>query len=534
MSEIIDNKDHIYRLFKSISDYNKIPCIAKSSNTYFGELLYIPESSKLTFLHHEINNFLNNNLFFKFTFKDIIYHFNAKIIIYSEELAGYQINVPDKIFLSYRRILSRYDIKDNDNIVLHLPNLDSDYRIKNITTKGLAFINNKKLYNKWATIKNAEIIINSKKRLTVKLHVRYITKILKNEQILYLHGVEFNNLQWIQYYDLFNFIFSNEYPYIKHIFEIDNDETQLYIKSFYDNENLRSSFENILRLSFFPQLSCSIAYYEDKIICLTTVARIYKNTFINLHFHIDSLQINSYPVSNLYHAINEFLINNPYYKYYLIYISKNTLWNNEVFVKACNYIINKNMFKYNDVIVYLYSINNGTNTLPTPYEISKLDLLDEFIDYCNEYLSNLEIEAFSYNKDFNLSELKETYTIMGLNILRSLYKIIYNNQIIAYCVIESYPIFTYENTLDNCIIYVKSPDINFSNLMKSIINEATSIFQKAEKNKYNIILNYPENFNFNYNLNIENLGEYKILKRILGEKKAIHIYNNYIDLYFDT
>ena len=62
----------------------------------------------------------------------------------------------------YKRFLSRYDVKSDDNIILHLPGHDSNFKIKNITTKGLAFIHTKKLYKRWATIRNAEIIINNK------------------------------------------------------------------------------------------------------------------------------------------------------------------------------------------------------------------------------------------------------------------------------------------------------------------------------------------------------------------------------------
>ncbi|MEN8908367.1 MAG: hypothetical protein ABF289_20620, partial [Clostridiales bacterium] len=116
MSEIITNEEHLKKLFSVLSNHNKIPCIISGKKIYIGELNFSKENNQIFFSSKNFSFIIPNSkpIGFKFINKDIIYSFVSEIKNYDKGKKLYSLTNPNKISLSFKRMLSRYDVKEND------------------------------------------------------------------------------------------------------------------------------------------------------------------------------------------------------------------------------------------------------------------------------------------------------------------------------------------------------------------------------------------------------------------------------------
>jgi hypothetical protein len=551
MAEAIKNESFLKKLIDVLSNTNKFPCIIQEKKVLIGELKFDNKKNNIYLSPKNFSFELPNKEFnFKFIFKDTIYSFDSKIEFYNKEQNIYILKNPTKVQLTFKRMLSRYNVKDNDLISLVIQGFTDEFKIKNITTKGLAFVCSKKIFKKINIKKNAEIIINNKKRLAINIVVKYISEKNignNNNNEFYIIGVEFKKIEWIQFYDLFNFIFFNEFPNLKHMYEFEKEDIYILFKNtgYFDakiNSNsdfyFKEMYENIIRLSFFPQLSCNLVYFDKKPVCSSSVSRIYKNTFLTHQFlsqATDEKEEGSMYL--LFKGVNEFLLNNPYYKYFITYIDNDLDWNRNLYVNAAKYINKFENFKIDTLSIYSYKIDNNHTNLEVKksYILNEENDLSGFLKFCVNNLSQLECNVFSYNENFNLNELRETFNLMGLNITRKIYTVKNeSNSILAYVVLECYPTLNIFNLTDNCMIYFTNNEENLEEVFKLIISELTNEFILQNKKNYFLIMKNPEKLTNSISVNIKNVTGPFVDIRIIGDKNSTKEYCDYFELLIEN
>jgi hypothetical protein len=485
MYKFIDNNDYITVLFKKMARSRRVPSIVNNNietNLIFedrkGESIYI-DTDKFTD---------RSSINISFIFRNVNYLF-ATTIQKTEKKS--KIERPKEIKAFFRRFLERYKIENNSSIKLKIEN--ETFKIKNITTQGLAFYSVNAFEYK-TILRNVELTFNSES-IILDLEIKNI----QSKENIIIYGAKFEKLEWFNFNKIFSFIMFNKYPNINYMDNYSrNDIKNLYIQTgfFGRNENfIQSNFESVLNTIKNNKNKYSFLTYfctcnDKEILSSSSTVRIYQNTYMAQHLaYSEKSRRHPSAIKNNFAVMGEMLFNNPNFGYYLSYINKSLGWNKDTFKKITDYINNKDIYVFDEINIFRFNIDENVSYKGLDdYEILNQKDPCEFISYCESNLSKVEVGCYDYTREnFFLDTIKEIYSQNGFFCNRKLYEILHKNVKVAYAVADVYSNgINFSNLLDTCKFYFLR-DNEAKDITKACISELMLFYKKYKKNTFFII-----------------------------------------------
>jgi len=426
--------------------------------------------------------------------RETIFEFESTIL--SVQTTFLTLTVPKIFKSSFKREYSRYFPKLNEEIHIILDD-GTTCEVKNINTSGVSFYNNNIGLKIEDSIRNICIVFSGNS-VCVDTKIKYI---ISTDTDKLLYGAEFESIDWFSNYALYNYIVKKTYPKVKEITDFSKETIyQLYDESGYfdlkSRKEIEVSFNNMFdlmnKIKIYPQIISNPAFYHNNQIYMgASVLRIYNNTFLAQHLAaIPQARLFSTSKASIYLSINDYLLCNPHFKYYLTYFDATNKWHNKMYQNIGGFIEDDTKFLY-DTLDYFecYFEHYGQNNIST-YQSQILTNPIEFIKYANNNLPKLYNQTHGYNIDnFKLSEVKQLYEMAGIYTQRQLIKITNNNNLIAYGIIEVYSEgLNLYNVLDMLRLYIVDRNCDMNEVFISAINECKYFFDKYKKKKFNIFV----------------------------------------------
>ncbi len=542
--KLISNHDYIQNLFKkALGKIDKIPVSIYQSEIYFPAEMVVN-------IFDETNIeicLLNNNLRLKdtegvevtFFYKDIYFMFISKIILSNESY--YTLLTPNVIYTGIQRLVTRYRVASDQKLFMcaNLKDKETKYfAIIDISTKGLSFICENGDFEVGRTLRNIIIKINNRNLICLKSVIKYRRN---NEKYGFIYGLAFLEIEWSCVNELFKYIFSNIHSNLKSLNEFAvNEVTDLYNESRYETiqtkNEMEAQFINIIKkIGNNPNtlnISDSLVYYKDNLpLMVGSFLRIYNRTFLGQQLlSLQDIDLSQYSKMEIYLGLADMLLCNPSFEYYISYAFSDLNWHFDMYSAMDKVINNKSKFSFDLLHLFHFNISDFLGIeLEGGYEISILDIPEEFIEFCKKNMLPIEINAYNYGDDkFYLHEIREIYEKFGLYIIRRLCCVLKNDEPIAYIVIESGTDgINVNNFNDVCRIYTKDKTANLSIIIKTILPECIIFYSKYRKERFNICFN---SYNSDVFIDIPGLKYVSLLARVIMNRKGLVEYSKYQSL----
>jgi hypothetical protein len=312
---------------------------------------------------------------------------------------------------------------------------------------------------------------------------------------------------------------------------------ELFEKSGYfdlTNNGFESNFSEMVnalrKINDIPQISKSFVYVDknNQILSGASIIKLYNYTFLAQHLAVkkDS-KLNMTCKMDIYKAIQNYILNNDYFKYYLAYFDRDLGWHKGLFQKISDYVNNPQKFLFEELTWFVSWTTDGNfSETNTPYMVDELYDLDEFIDYADKNLSDIEKGCYCYDEDIHLDKIKSIYAVKGLYAERKIFRVTENDKLVAYLVVEAY---TSGLNLFNCVdcakIYFAHTDIDQDEFIKAVYNYLNSFYLKYNKKYFHIFTNSNCDIDFE-DINIDNFTRVRAV-RVIANNDGVREYKNY-------
>lgn len=472
-------------------------------------------------------------------YKDELLFFKTKIVELVDN-SSCKIAKPDIIFSSIRRLISRYRVKEHEDITLQFLGDCNKFQIADITTRGLSFL--------------SESAIHLEKNITKSLNIRIKDKEIfaegkfkysrKQKDGLYIIGMSFQNLRWSDYYFLFSYIFSKNYPHLKYLADFTSEEIYnlfkeagyLSLKSKEEiDENFQDLFKNIIVIKDKTQISINPVFYKDgKLLSTASLLRIYDRTFLGHQLAaVPEARLIPKSKSDIYLGFADILLNHPYFEYYLSYIL-DLPWHQEMFKKIGEIIRDKSKFLLDFIQYFEFNIiEYSENNFVWDNKCEVVERIDEFIEFFKFENEQIIVDSYSYSiNSFYLPEIKQAYELMGLYVDRKLWHVKKGKRVVAYIVAEVYSNgLNLFNILDMCRIYfIESSDSNIHYIIQEMMPHIAAYYQSYKKKKFNIMFKCSDELI--KDINFVGLHYKYQFGRIIISKEGVAEYKKFISVNF--
>lgn len=497
MYKRVDNQNQINLLLKDLSLEKSVPILVNYDNKqYFGDISIDKNHTPSIQFTNQDELFKSDDLLeITFFYKDVSYNFETKVI--SQKGHTYLIDKPSLLIISSKRAVNRYKVKSDEAICIRFPDQDKEYALKDISIRGASFTSEEIFLFEGQTIRNAIIKLSPELEVYADVCVRYSK--IKDYKCNY--GLSFTDMDWKSFYEIFLYIQAKQYPNLQTLSQFSKEELyQLFNETGYfdrvSSENsieMNNSFNALYQV--FQKTKGKIHIIHDLALCKDDILhsgcialRIYSHTFIG-HYLIQRSNLNT--KLDCHSGIANALIANPCFKYYLTYIHAHQDWNEKVFVKLGEILNDDSKFILENMFLFecnIHSLKKQVNMGEEYCEV--LDNPKPFLEYCKKQLPPLEADCFDYTEEtFQLSELKSLYGILGLSVGRRIWQIKKYDDVIAYVVAEAYENgLSFLNHIDMCRIYFLKKNVSAESLMKTILPNVSTFFERYRKKNFYMIL----------------------------------------------
>ncbi len=436
-----------------------------------------------------------------FQVQDIFYVIRTSVVEFDKDKV-YRLEYPNELLYYYHRVVTRYMVKPGDNIGICFGSSDIDAEVVDISTAGARVRTSRNIFKKNTLIRNAQVVIDENTRLTIDMKVIHHMKEDKEHYI----GLKFINAEWYVYYRLFSYIFSKNYPRIASINSFPRDAIyKLYEDSGYldlkPREESEKNFDEMVKLLQIlddkPLITTNMVYHKDnELLAGASVLRIYNNTFLAQHLAaVPKARLHQKALPDIYLGLNDFLVNHPYFKYYLTYFDSRSHWHSEMYRRIGEYINDKNKFIYDTLQYFECYLDRHQSKPAEGYRAEVISDPTCFFEYCKDSMERLTLDCYGYTpENYKLGDIRQLYELLGLYIDRRLV-CSYDNEgnTAAYAVAEAYTIgLNLYNILDNCIIYFCDNCKDIPSVVNSLLPEIKLFFRKYKKRKFNLLVDIPE------------------------------------------
>lgn len=527
-SKKIMDQGFIVHLFRKLFKQKRIPVIA---NHLFADMLIMDRKGNQIVLDNferipiSIDSALNIGFFYNETF----YSFTSTSTMKD---SVYYLEKPPEIYATYKRELNRYEVKDIDDIHLKISGHDNIFKVKDISIKGLSFESNINL-ELGNMVTNIEVILENSERVFLDACVKHRSN--------GVYGLEYTDIDWFSTRTLFLYIFKNSYPNIKALADFDKES----IRKLFDAYLVkipeiigRKRFDDMIlslnQIKSNQEITANYVYVKDdnSLVSTASVLRIYNRTFLGHQLvAIPQSVTNIRSRADIYYSLADYALNNKYFEYYISYYVTLLSWHDLMFQSIENYISDKNKFLINKIQFYTYNTGCNIEYNQKDYHIELVTDIKDFLKYCKKHLEPVEIQAYSYESDFFLEEIKQVYEALGLYISRKLWSIKHNNIVVAYIVGESSSNgLNLFNLMDMArFIFVDPDEKNKQKIIETSINQLCMYYQRYGKDTFNIVLNGQDN-DTNNDIIMEGLHKNQSWARVIMNRQGAIEYKKLIKL----
>ncbi|MBN2851495.1 MAG: hypothetical protein JXQ23_02025 [Clostridia bacterium] len=499
----IENSIYILDILRNIGRSSELQASVFFTADDFeqGNLIYSRKDKQLLYIPKNIPDRyqIGQTISISFVLKETLFDFDSQIIDIRDN--SLVLDFPKVFRSSFKRRYSRY-IPETDEDMYILLNDGSQCEVKDINTAGVSFYSESLNLDIDDNIRNLCIIFEQS-QVCIDARIKYIIP-SSGSQLLY--GTEFDDIDWFSNYSLFKYIFRKTYPDICEITDFSRETIyQLYEESDYfklkPRKEIEISFNDMIetmnKIKIYPHIiSNPVFYHQDKIYMGASALRIYNNTFLAQHLAaIPQSRLFPSSKTSVYLAINDYLLCNPYFKYYLTYFDATNKWHNKMYQSIGNYIDDENKFLYETIDYFECYYDSYDASSKSYLKCKVLKNYDEFISYANANLPGLYCAAHGYNHlDFEIKEMKQIYAMAGIYAQRQVFKITDKEKTVAYGVVELYSKgLNLYNVLDMIRLYIVDRSYDFNKIFIAAINECKFFFEKYQKSKFNIFVKLSEN-----------------------------------------
>ncbi len=518
----ISDSEYIEKLFKKFSKEKKLDIMATLEN---GNTI----DTTMKFTDNEVfvadTVFRNQRIKVTFIYNDYAFYFFTHI----DSLL--KINIPKTIYQLTKRQLERYIIQEDENAYAIMNN--QKYQIVNIHTKGLSFQAAKNDLEVGDLLRNFTISLDEEVIL-VDAEIRHIQK----RENMFIYGVAYKDIYWLDKMQIIKYVLKNSHTNLKNMCDYSQDEIyDLFEKSGYlelSNKGIEINFSDMInalkKIDSMPNISKSFVYVgkNNNILSGGSILKLYNYTFLAHHLAVKKeANLNMTCRMDIYKAIQNYILNHEYFKYYLAYLNWDLDWHKGLFQRISENINNPEKFLFEQLIWYVAWINdNNSSEANTQYIVEELYDMNEFINYANRNLKDIEKGCYCYNEDIHLDKIKNLYWVKDLFAERKVFRVIEKGDIAAYVVAEAYTSgLNLYNCLDSAKVYFVHTNIDQNGFLKAIYSKLSSFYREYNKNFFHIFTNSDCGINFD-NINIENF-ERIVAARVIANNDGVREYKNY-------
>ncbi len=495
----VEDMDYIFRLFRSIAKYKEIPVSTHYRNEQtFASMFFSSKKAGepvLAFDNKRIMPKKGERLKISFFFKDVYFIFEAEVDCLSEKTC--RLGKPEVLSTSYKRVAHRYKFDMSEEAFLLFYGKKSRYRLVDISSDGLSFESEIRLFMEGQTVRNLTVYLPGGVKACIDAVVKYCRQDGSGKYIL---GVYFTSMEWMTRQVLFKYIFEKTYPYLKHLkefsveqlYKLYDEARYLSLKSGDEND---TSFADMVKclegLKDKPVISSSLAYYKNgRLLTIGSAVRVYNRTFFgNRLVSVPGARLNLISKTDVYIGLVEFMLANPYFEYYFSYIVSDIPWHREMFKNAEKFIGDREKLLFDTLHFFECETEElKVRASSNGYRCEVLEEHGDFINYCNKNLDALESGCYGYSyNSFGLSEIRELYDVLGYSVGRRLWAVYREGSVAAYIVAESYTEgLNLYNFNDGCRIYFTGEEIDANVVLDTAMPDVAMFFKKYGKSRFNI------------------------------------------------
>ncbi|HEX9060421.1 MAG TPA: PilZ domain-containing protein [Clostridia bacterium] len=504
IKEIKDSK-LISNVFRSLTRSSplQVKITTDDETVVRGELLFLDRkgtSPAVSIKDYRLS--LNQIILVYYVHKEIIYRFKTPIIDCKDNL--YYIEIPCNVTSLFNRFVPRYKIPEDfkDNYYIEFHSKKDRYILSDISINGMRFLSDKK-FECGEIIKNALLSLDNILNLQVDFKIVYSRK----DNDIFINGVNFLNLDLKERNKLQTFIISSTHPHLNNLLLFEEDKIyNLYDKSGYlslkDSNEMNRNFMNMINNFNNIKRNCYISSHpvyckDSKLLSTASVIRIYNGTFLAQQLaSIPEARLNLSSRNEIYLALCEYLLCNPYFEYHLAYFDATLKWHSEMYGYFSSFINDESKFLIDTIGLLEYSGFNSKANPENPekkYSLAPILEYSEFINYCKNNLEDIVSNTYYYNEDFFQNQISQVFDLIGLFMVRRLFGIYKDGVLISYCVCEFYPDgLNLYNLLDMARFYLLDEYIDLNEMFDDIIPEIAVYYKKYGKTKFNILIKSDE------------------------------------------
>ncbi len=429
---------------------------------------------------------------------EVLFFFQAEITSIFKNTCT--IKKPSILFSSFRRLMSRYAIRDDEEVYLEI-HPQKRHRVYDISSTGLSFISPNQNYSVNQVVRDIFVKFKNNKNV-------YIDGVIKNVRTgrdgNYIFGMSFSNVDLNAHNTIFSNTFDKIHPKLKMLDNVSiQDILNIYEKSNFINilykhkRNISDYFDvhygNFAQISSKNVISSGLIYYKnDRFLSMGLLFRMYSRTFLGHQvISLPETKINPKPVNEVQSGLCDFMINHPYFHYHITYLYAD-LTRTLDYYRSIENIINDSSKFYVDTIQCLECTCSeyAFKEEPEGCECVVLDDAKEFIEFCEINLTYLERMSYSYNQnDFDLSEIQQIMNSIGIDSYRRVWRISDCGNTVAYAVAENYTsCVNLLNPLDICRIYFASEAFDLEKILFALTPAVISFYTKYGKDNFFIQL----------------------------------------------
>ena len=526
---IIDER-FIVNLFRNLYKQKKVPVVAE--HVMADMLINDRKGNNIVLENFEHNpTSISESIQIGFFYNETFYSFTSTKIIKD---SVYHLEKPQEIYATYKRQLNRYIVKDIDNIRLRIAGHVKEFNVKDISIKGLSFESDT-MYEVGSIIDNIEMTLEDSQTIFLDAVVKYRNSATSDKT--YIYGLSFTDIDWFSIRTLFLFIFKNSYPNVKSLTEFDKESIRKLFEAYLvklPDAIGRKRFDDMIvtmnHIKSNQEISASLVYVKDDNLLLSTASalRIYNRTFLGHQLvAVPQSATNIRSRADIYYGLADYTINNKYFEYYISYYVTLLSWHDLMFQSIENYISDKKKFLISKIQFYTYSTELNPKYQNHNYNIELMNDPDDFLEYCKKHMESLEIEAYSYNNDFYLEEIKQVYEATGLFISRKLWCVKCNGSVCAYIVGEcSSNGLNLFNLMDMVrFIFIDPESMNKQEIIDVSLEQIVQYYRRYNKDSFSLVLQGE-----NTDINIEGLIPNQSWARVIMNKDGGIEYKKLIKL----
>ncbi|MCX7708612.1 MAG: amino acid adenylation domain-containing protein [Clostridia bacterium] len=496
MMKKIEDERYISNLFRNLARQKEIAARVK-----FGEKMVeavmrfsIKKGNEpiLALLEEEIPEDLSGEVEVTFAYGDLIFSFHTRILSCLDHEC--EIERPEAVVSYFKRILSRYIVKEEDKIFVSLGRNQTS-QVLNIGNGGLSFVSEENL-ELGAYLKNIRINLGGKTEI---LADAIISHRREKKDGSYVLGARFSYIHVTDQRQLFGYIFERVYPVINTAFECTQEEIgKLIQKSEFsvpeDCSKVLNNFKNgyalMKKITGNPVLSCSLVQRVGaEVLSMSSVIRVFDRTFLGQQIICEPEKRTGVNANTeVYRAISDFLLNNPYCEYFIQYFTADFSWHHQLYMDIHTIIHDCSKFSLDQLLCFEYD-----TSLLADLEKANAYLCEavygekEFLEFSKDRCMPLEIECYGYGdaKQFALNEVSQIYRAAGVNASRRLWRIQKDGMTIAYAEASEYPEeFDFIGAVNACRVFITAEGADLSEVFAALLPDVAEFYKRTNKQSF--------------------------------------------------